>query len=223
MASKKPIKQTTVKAVKSTTGKTAAAKPAKPLATIGRAVKKAVAAITGKPKQAEKKTPKTATTQPAKKITNKANPVKQKIAVITKKVVQKAPIIKVETPKKSATKPEKPAQPKAKRAPKTSEIDKIMASNDVDMSMFAPPRPLEAKSDQAISDDEMATLREMEATQEAIDRVRQLAKITPPEDFDGENCVACGLEIENRRLDLGYYTCIDCERKKELTAKLFRR
>lgn len=114
--------------------------------------------------------------------------------------------------------------------PQTASEDSRLSANstpalesDSDMSIFSPPKPLEVASTEVISDDDLATLREMEITQEAIDRVRENAALLlkPPPDFDGESCVDCGLEIEDRRRALGYYTCIECARKNERMAKLY--
>jgi hypothetical protein len=233
----------------STKSKKASAAPVKKpttkkLASVGKVIKKAVAAITTKGRAVVEKTPvktpakkTTATKVVSKPVAKKAPEAKTAVAKpLSGKDAMKATIAAESTlrrdtevttkrvaPVKETATAEKQIRKPVKKSTKPSAVDKIAQWDEVDMSIFAPPRPLEAKSDQAISDDEMATLREMEATQEAIDRVRQRAIITPPEDFDDENCVACGLEIEKRRLKLGYYTCIDCERKKELTAKLFRR
>ncbi len=40
------------------------------------------------------------------------------------------------------------------------------------------------------------------------------------EDFDGEHCIDCGVEIPKQRLAMGRIRCTDCESKVERMRKL---
>lgn len=101
-------------------------------------------------------------------------------------------------------------------------IQKVEAPEiDINMDVFAVPKPLEERAGGYISDEDMATLREMEATAEAVAKAREHAKIKPPIGWDGEHCADCDGDIEPKRLSLGYYTCIECETEKEKRAKVF--
>ena len=44
-----------------------------------------------------------------------------------------------------------------------------------------------------------------------LEAIRKQMAAKPPADFDGENCVPCGLEIHPGRLALGKWTCIVCQ------------
>lgn len=42
-----------------------------------------------------------------------------------------------------------------------------------------------------------------------------------PQEFDGENCTVCGLEIVPGRLALGKFRCVDCQGAIDLGRKLY--
>lgn len=97
----------------------------------------------------------------------------------------------------------------------------IKDGEDTHMDVLAVPRPLVERAGGYISDEDMATLRELEATAEAVAKAREQAKIKPPVGWDGQYCATCDGDIEPKRLKLGYYTCIECETEKEKRAKVF--
>jgi hypothetical protein len=88
-------------------------------------------------------------------------------------------------------------------------------------ALFEPPKPL-GQATEVFDEYELASMREMEATAEAVQRARRAAEIKPPADWDKKTCYDCGLDIEQGRLRLGYYTCIVCERQKEVRSKQYR-
>jgi RNA polymerase-binding transcription factor DksA len=53
-----------------------------------------------------------------------------------------------------------------------------------------------------------------------ISRTRSDA--APPVDWDGRSCFVCGDDIPQPRLDLGRFTCMHCQARKERLAKLQR-
>ena len=57
------------------------------------------------------------------------------------------------------------------------------------------------------------------ANRAGIARARAAANQKPPEDFDGESCVECGLTIPQQRLDLGKFTCVGCQTRIEKRQK----
>lgn len=58
---------------------------------------------------------------------------------------------------------------------------------------------------------DIASENETAYRDEALRQVTKAANAKPPKDFDGENCVECGLEIPKGRLALGKWTCIFCQ------------
>jgi RNA polymerase-binding transcription factor DksA len=88
-------------------------------------------------------------------------------------------------------------------------------------ALFEPPKPL-GQGTEVFDEYELASMREMEMTAEAVLRARRAAEIKPPEDWDKETCHECGLDIESGRLKLGYFTCIACAQQKEVRSKQFR-
>jgi RNA polymerase-binding transcription factor DksA len=44
----------------------------------------------------------------------------------------------------------------------------------------------------------------------------------PPKDFDGKHCVECGVAIPKLRLDLGKYTCVDCQSYIERKSRFYK-
>lgn len=48
-------------------------------------------------------------------------------------------------------------------------------------------------------------------------------QVPVPSDFDGEHCVECELTIPQGRLDLGKFTCVDCQASLEKQKKFFRK
>lgn len=75
----------------------------------------------------------------------------------------------------------------------------------------------------------------MESTGDEIDRAsnleayyreQALARMqrgAPPADFDGESCYECGGHIHPKRLELGYWNCIECVELQERHNKFFKR
>ncbi len=91
----------------------------------------------------------------------------------------------------------------------------------MDLAEMEPPPPLAVRVNDVIADDEMATLREMEANNEAVKRARENAKIKTPIGWDGVHCHECDGDIEPVRLRLGYYHCIGCAIELEKIAKIY--
>lgn len=57
----------------------------------------------------------------------------------------------------------------------------------------------------------------MEAGFIALALQRHKEKVAPEKhpDFDGENCLECGIRIPNERLELGKIRCVECQRVLE--------
>jgi hypothetical protein len=158
------------------------------------------------------------------------------------KKVKPAPVIKTPAAKASksaapakTTKLTKSAPPaalakvKAKAAPPAAVIvlapvlPPLPSAPDPEIAkLFAPPKPLEHTTE-VFDEYELASMREMEATAELVRLARLKAQVKAPDDWDRESCYDCGREIEAKRFALGYYTCIHCEREKEVRSRQFRR
>lgn len=99
----------------------------------------------------------------------------------------------------------------------------MSTTNTLDPVSHEPIKPLEIMSGEVFAEDEIATLREMEHTSASLQRARERGAIKPPPDWDGESCSKCYGDIDHRRLKLGYHTCIECERAKEIREKQYAR
>ena len=51
--------------------------------------------------------------------------------------------------------------------------------------------------------------------QDALERVRALAKPESHPDFDGNHCVECGEGIPKQRLAIGKVRCVSCQQRLE--------
>lgn len=133
--------------------------------------------------------------------------------------------VSIQTVKKTV----KPSQPGGqpikltKTAPAAPTLPPVPAVDisAMDLAEMEPPPPLSVRVNDVIADDEMATLREMEANNEAIKRARENAKIRTPIGWDGVHCHECDGDIEPVRLRLGYYHCIGCATELEKIAKIY--
>jgi RNA polymerase-binding transcription factor DksA len=61
-------------------------------------------------------------------------------------------------------------------------------------------------------------------TDAEIERALSLAtrRNLSPADWDGSSCADCGEEVSKPRLSHGYYTCIECQTRREHRDKLKR-
>lgn len=76
-------------------------------------------------------------------------------------------------------------------------------------------------SDHSADPFDTASEREDQFREDAIQRVRSLLAETDP-DFDGKNCMECGLVIPVARLRLQKIRCVNCQEAIERRSKLFR-
>ena len=68
---------------------------------------------------------------------------------------------------------------------------------------------------------DLASAYERGFIQDALNRHKEkLAPETHP-DFDGENCIDCGVDIPVFRLNIGKIRCVDCQDKLEKRKKLY--
>ena len=75
-------------------------------------------------------------------------------------------------------------------------------------------------SDRSADSFDIASEYEDKFREEAIQAVRAKALEKHP-DFDGCNCVDCGLDIPAERLKLGAYRCVPCQTDRERRSKLY--